>query len=423
MARNVSREGSRFGSSDMKTMQKDGGTGRPGDTQKRDGATRRHGDGATLASRTRRLGKQFLAPSPRRPVAQSSFSFAPSLFFAAFCLLLSAFCLLPSVFSQSGRPTPPPPKPQTPSSAQGQRPVSAPADETRPRRTTDQPQDEKPLKLKADLVTVITSVTDSAGNQINDLAQRDFEVYEDNALQDIAGFYREGQIPLRLIFLFDTSSSIRHRFEFEQRAAALFFRNVMRPGDQAALMSVSTESKIELQFTPDVEQLITALGQLKPQGATALYDGMITAARYLRPSEGRHVMVVLSDGTDTVSTSTLAQALTEAQRSDMAIYAVHSTGVAPSASVQDLAGEFVMKAMCEDTGGRAFFPPIYEDQKKETRDLDEIYKRLAAEVRAQFVLTYYSKSEAKPGTFKPIRVEVKRPGVQVRARRGYYTAK
>ena len=392
MASFVSREGSSFRSSDMKERQK----------EMNEGARGRQGEGAT-----RRL--PTFAPSPRRPVAAS--------------FVLAAFCLLPFAFSQSGRPTPTPPKPQPPSSAQGQRPVTSPSDDTRPRRATDQPQDEKPIKLKADLVTVITSVTDAAGNQINDLAQKDFEVYEDNALQDIAGFYREGQIPLRLIFLFDTSSSIRHRFEFEQRAAAQFFRNVMRPGDQAALMSVSTESKIELQFSPDVEQLVSAIGQLKAQGATALYDGMITAARYLRPSEGRHVMVVLSDGTDTVSSATLAQALTEAQKSDMAIYAVHSTGVAPSANVQDLAGEFVMKAMCEDTGGRAFFPPIYEDQKKETRDLDEIYKRLAAEVRAQFVLTYYSKSEPRPGTFRPIRVEVKRPGVQVRARRGYYTTK
>ena len=334
--------------------------------------------------------------------------------------LLFAFFILPFAFAQSGRPAQPAQKPPPQSQA---RPAPASSDETRPRRATDAPQDEKPLKLKADLVTVITSVTDAAGNQVNDLTQKDFEIYEDNAVQDIAGFYREGQIPLRLIFLFDTSSSIRHRFDFEQRAAAQFFRNVMRPGDQAALMSVSTESKLELQLTPDIEQLMNGLAQLKPQGATALYDGMIAAAKYLRPSEGRHVMVVLSDGTDTVSTSTLAQALTEAQRSDMAIYAVHSTGVAPSANVQDLAGEFVMKAMCEDTGGRAFFPPIYEDQKKETRDLDEIYKRLAAEVRAQFVLTYYSTGEIKPGTFRPIRVEVKRPGVQVRARRGYYTSK
>jgi Ca-activated chloride channel homolog len=364
---------------------------------------------------------RLVAPSPPRLVALSPLRFvAPSRRpVAASLVLAAALCFLPSGFSQSGRPTPPPQKPPPQSQAR----PAPPSEDSRPRRTSDAPQDEKPLKLKASLVTVITSVTDAAGNQINDLAQKDFEIYEDNTLQEIAGFYREGQVPLRLIFLFDTSSSIRHRFDFEQRAAAQFFRNVMRPGDQAALMSVSTESKIELQLTPDVEQLVNAIGQLKAQGATALYDGMITAARYLRPSEGRHVMVVLSDGSDTVSTSTLAQALTEAQKSDMAIYAVHSTGVAPSANVQDLAGEFVMKAMCEDTGGRAFFPPIYDDQKKESRDLDEIYKRLAAEVRAQFVLTYYSKSEGAPGTFRPIRVEVKRPGVQVRARRGYYTAK
>lgn len=337
--------------------------------------------------------------------------------------LLFAFLFFPFAFAQSGRQTPPPLKPQPPPQSQGRRPVTPPGDESRPRRATEEQQEDKPLKLKADLVTVITSVTDAAGNQVDDLTQKDFGLYEDNALQDIAGFYREGQIPLRLIFLFDTSGSIRHRFDFEQRAAAQFFRNVMRQGDQAALMSVSSESKIELQFTSDVDQLVNGLAQLKAQGATALYDGMISAARYLRPSDGRHVMVVLSDGTDTVSTSTLAQALTEAQRSDAIIYGVHSTGVAPSASVQDLAGEFVMKTMCEDTGGRAFFPPIYDDQKKEARDLDEIYKRLAAEVRAQFVLTYYSKSEARPGTFRAIRVEVNRPGLQVRARRGYYSAK
>src|SRR6185503_2828779 len=140
------------------------------------------------------------APSPRRRVA-------PSLF------LLASF-ILPLAFAQSGRPIPPPPKPQVPSHSQGQRPVPPASDDTRPRRVGDEPQDEKPLRLKADLVTVITSVTDSSGNQVNDLTQKDFDLFEDDASQDIAGFYREGQIPLRLIFLFDTSSSIRHRFDF-----------------------------------------------------------------------------------------------------------------------------------------------------------------------------------------------------------------
>jgi Ca-activated chloride channel family protein len=340
-------------------------------------------------------------------------------------VLLAVF--LPFAFGQSGRqpqqaqqtpPRPPAAPKPTPKATE------APAQDSRPRRATDEPQDDgPPLKLSADLVTVITSVTDAAGNQVNDLAQTDFQIYEDNQPQDIAGFYREGQMPLRLIFLFDTSSSIRHRFDFEQRAAAQFFRQVLRPGDQAAIMSVSTDPKLELQFTSDVDRLVAGLASLKPEGATALYNALIEAARYIRPAEGRHVLVVLSDGTDTASAATLAQALTEVQKSDAIIYGVHSTGIAPSANVQDLAGEFALKAMCEDTGGKAFFPPIYAEQKKEARDLDEIYKRVAAEVRAQYVLTYYSKGGARPNTFRAIRVEAKRPGMLVRSRRGYYTGK
>jgi Ca-activated chloride channel family protein len=277
--------------------------------------------------------------------------------------------------------------------------------------------------LSTDLVSVITSVTDAAANHAAALTQADFEVYEDNVLQDIAGLYREAQLPLRLVFLFDTSSSIRHRFEFEQRAAAQFLRYVIRPGDQAAIISVGLDPKLELQFTSDVNKLVDTVSNLKPGGATALYAAMIEAAKYLRPSEGRHVMVVLSDGTDTASPSTLAQALAEVQKSDTVIYAVHSTGVAPSANVQDLAGEFALKFMGEDTGGRAFFPPIHADPKKEVRELDEIYKRIAAEVRAQYVLTYYSKNEPRSGVFRTVRVQVKKPGFQVRARRGYYTSK
>jgi VWFA-related protein len=276
--------------------------------------------------------------------------------------------------------------------------------------------------LSADLVTVITSVTDPEGNQVNDLTSKDFEIYEDDVLQPLAGMYREAQLPLRLVFLFDTSLSIRHRFDFEQRAAAQFLRQLMRPGDQAAIMSVSSDPRLEIQFTSDADRLVNALSNLKPEGATALYGALIDSAKYLRPSEGRHVMVVLSDGTDTASAVTLAQSLTAVQKSDAVIYAVHSTGIAPSANVQDLAGEFALKYMAEDTGGRAFFPPVYEDHKKEARDLDEIYRRIAAEVRAQYVLTYYSNS-SRPGSFRGIRVQVKRPGLQVRSRRGYYTAK
>jgi Ca-activated chloride channel family protein len=298
--------------------------------------------------------------------------------------------------------------------------------EARPRRVTEQrsadgPQ-EKPLRIGADLVTVLTSVSDSAGNRVHGLSRSDFDIHEDNVRQDIEGLYTEEQVPLRLVFLFDLSLSIRQRFDFEQRAAARFFRQVMRAGDQAALISISSEPRVEVQFTSSTDSLIEALGKLAPGGATPLYSATIEAAKYVRPAEGRHVIIVLSDGNDISSPSSLAQALEEVHKSDAVIYCVHSTGIAPSANVRDLGGEFVLKAMSEETGGYAFFPPVYRDIERETRDLDEIYKRITADVRAQYVLTYYSKGTINDGRFRQIKVDVKRPGLQVRARRGYYAA-
>src|SRR5262249_42020195 len=124
----------------------------------------------------------------------------------------------------------------------GTRPAAQDGQTSRPRRTTDT-QDDKPIKLSTDLVTVLASVYDSTGNHANNLTRDDFQIFEDNKPQDIQGLYREDQVPLKLVFLFDTSLSIKHRFDFEQRAAAQFFRQVMRPGDQAAILSVRSEER------------------------------------------------------------------------------------------------------------------------------------------------------------------------------------
>jgi Ca-activated chloride channel family protein len=192
----------------------------------------------------------------------------------------------------------------------------------------------------------------------------------------------------------------------------------MRRGDQASVISVSTDPRLELGFVSEVDRLVETLARLEPQGATALFNALVQGAQYLRPTDGRHVMVVLSDGTDTASAATFAQALAEVQRADAVIYSVHSTGIAPTEEVQNLGGEFVLKALSDDTGGRAFFPPIHRNPVKEARDLELIYARIAAEVRGQYVLHYYSKNNVADGRFRSIRVHVRRPGLQV-----YYSDK
>src|SRR5438874_13448641 len=135
--------------------------------RREDTASGRDGEGANLRSpdATHPVNQY---PSPRRPLARS-----PSRPLAA-SVLLFGFFLLPFAFAQSGRQTPPPPKP--PSQSQGGRSVSPKADESRPRRAIEESQDDKPLKLKVYLVNVIISVTDSTGNQINHLTQKYFEM-------------------------------------------------------------------------------------------------------------------------------------------------------------------------------------------------------------------------------------------------------
>lgn len=241
-------------------------------------------------------------------------------------------------------------------------------------------QDDKPIRLSADLVTVLITVTDLRGNLVTDLTKDDFEVYENDARQDIAGLYKEEEKALRLVFLFDTSTSIRSRFDFEKRAAAQFFRQVLRPNDEAAIMSVATSAKLESGFSPNLEKLVNTLDRIEVGGATALYQAADEAARYLGKTPGRHVILVLSDGVDTASGNTLAQALKEVQKSDVVAYTIHSMGVPPSANVQELEGDDLLR-----------FPFFFDDNIFNLQVLD----RVAGGVRYRDRHLDQPRSEAK----------------------------
>src|SRR5215831_12691194 len=119
----------------------------------------------------RRNSEISKTPATRVPVSQRfskrPLKLSPGYFAVTWLLIVFA---MPFAFAQSGRQTPPPPKPQPPPQAQGRRPVSPPPGEPSTQQKGEEAQDEKPLKLKADLVTVITSVTDATGNQVNDLS-------------------------------------------------------------------------------------------------------------------------------------------------------------------------------------------------------------------------------------------------------------
>ncbi|HZS08888.1 MAG TPA: VWA domain-containing protein [Blastocatellia bacterium] len=284
------------------------------------------------------------------------------------------------------------------------------------------------LRIHSDLVTVVAAVAPPKG-VTGRLGRDDFEIFEDGVKQEVSDFARDADVELRMVMLYDTSSSVATRIGFERRAAAKFFERVMRPQDQAALFSVATDVVVLQDFTSRVSLLTKATKQLRAKGATSLYDAIYLASDYLKPSKGRHVIVIVSDGGDTTSGKDLKEALAAAQQADAVIYAIFTGNLSPSLNVQDLAAERALATLTTETGGEVYRPKLNPEASDEQiddqsiRELDSVFERLADQLRTQYTLGFYSSNEARDGKFRKLTVKVKKPGYAVRARSGYYAPK
>jgi Ca-activated chloride channel family protein len=346
-----------------------------------------------------------------------------------FCLLPFAFCfllfplLVSTAIAQSGRPAQPPETKVKPVPPPLQLPGPGSGLPSKKKET-----DEEVLKIDSNLVTVISSINTKHGTQPAKLHQEDFEILEDGVAQEITEFARDEDIPLRLIMLFDTSSSVKNQLRFERRAAARFFERLLRPQDQAALFAVSTDVTIIQDFTNKISQLTNATKLLQARGATSLYDGVYLAAGYLKLTQGRRIIVIVSDGGDTTSQKKLAEALEQAQASDVVIFNVFTGLLTASQNVRDLAAERAMQTLTNETGGEMYSPRMALngneiDEEESLQNLDEAFGNLADQVRTQYTLRFYSSNDARDGKFRKLTVRVKKSGYSARARSGYYAPK
>jgi len=268
------------------------------------------------------------------------------------------------------------------------------------------------VRVSSNLVPVPTTVLDSRGVAVTNLKLDDFELRVDGQINAISDISRS-ETPVRMAMLFDNSGSLAESREFEKRAARQFFHNVMRPIDQAAIYSVSTEVELSQSMTSDVrrlEQTIENFG--KPEGATSLYDAMLEATMYLKPFAGRRVIVIVSDGRDTTSHYDFDTTMQRFQAEECQVYVVQ-TGIYDNANVRDLAAERRMQEFTSQTGGAAYIP-------KSLGDLDWAFSQIAADLAQQYILSYYPAADKRDGRYHVIAVTVKTsPNVHVRARRGF----
>lgn len=347
-------------------------------------------------------------------------------------LYLAIFaCFAVNISAQSGRikgtPTPTPTPQDRTSVGYVPTQVKTPGNPVKP---TPTPGGDDVEQVNSTLVPIPVSVLDASGRSVSNLQERDFELRIDGKLAEMDEIFRS-DAPIRLAMLFDNSSSVLIARDFEREAAVRFFRRVIRPEkDQAALFSVADYTRLEQPFTSDVSRLVQAIQLFpEPKGATALFDGVVEAADYLKKSTGRRVLVIVSDGEDTYSDplNTLEAVIRLLHINNVQVYVVKTkdfenfkrTGERQgNANIQALTAERRMIEITQQTGG-SVYSPIDE------REMKDAFDRISAELAQQYVISYYPETETdKAGEFRNIAVTVKtKQSVTVRARKGYYVGK
>jgi Ca-activated chloride channel family protein len=281
------------------------------------------------------------------------------------------------------------------------------------------------LRSVVDEVAVFFAATDH-GKSVTDLTREEVGIRDDRRSPSaITGFRSEAQLPLRLGIVIDTSESVTSRFSFEQRAAIDFLKKVLTDKDDLAFVVGVANSVLMVQdFTSDQQQMAHAINQLAPAGGTALWDAVAFGADKL---SGRaetqpvaRMLVVISDGKDNSSSSTLKEAIASAERGEVFVYTVSTREATDGDDYtvtgdHTLVGDRAMKVLAEQSGGAAFVPGSITGLN---RGLDELQQV----IRSRYLISYKPASFKRDGQYRAIDITAQKSGHKLRvyARRGYY---
>lgn len=269
------------------------------------------------------------------------------------------------------------------------------------------------------VVNVLASVRDRKGAIIADLTKDDFVLLEQGRPQNIQYFSTQGDLPLSLGLLVDTSMSQEHVLTAERTASLRFLDQVLRPDrDQVCVLQFDSRVVIRQTLTNSYTKLETALSLVDTPsrselqrgigGGTVLFDAVDTAARFLlKDRTGRKAVILLTDGVDYGSSSTIAEAIDSAQKNDTLVYSILF------ADRNGDAGRGALVKLARETGGA-----FYEVSKK--MPIDRIYALIQEELRSQYNLGYVSDRPVELSEWRKIQLTVKPKGLSVQARERYW---
>lgn len=258
------------------------------------------------------------------------------------------------------------------------------------------------IRVNVNLVLVDATVKNKAGQIMGDLKQENFELREDGTPQKIEIFSRD-EIPLDVALVLDLSDSIGP-FLVPLRQAANIALSALKPEDQVALFTFSTEAQMRVPFTHDKSQIANMIGGFQAGGATNINDAIFLPAQYFlnAPQKDRRVIILISDD---VGTSAGGQGtrdiVTEAIASDAVVYNLKIPGYNPPETRMAAAmtpGLVDIRKVVEQTGGEVFNVP-------DVAHLDEVFRALIQRIKTRYTLGYYTNATAALG--KPHKIDVR----------------
>lgn len=271
------------------------------------------------------------------------------------------------------------------------------------------------FNIETRLVRLLVNVKDTSGKLVGSLERDQFTVYDCGIPQDIAFFERYTTRPLSVALLVDTSGSTRKDWAAETRSLKRFLDALFKEGnerDTAALYTFNYDVTAQSNFIRDARRMENRLRTIKPEGGTSLYDAIHFAANDLANRDGRHVIVLVSDGGNTTSSRAFQDAREAAQRADAVMYPIVIVPITNDAG-RNLGGEHALETLAADTGGRWFDPTIGDA-------LDHTFTEILRDLRAQYMIGYYPRNLRDAPAFHTVRVDLKRKDLQAQTRTGYY---
>ena len=268
------------------------------------------------------------------------------------------------------------------------------------------------FKKDVEEVALHATVVDDRNHMVMNLPKTAFTVFENGRQQTISSFRHE-DIPVSMCIVIDNSGSMREKRDQVNKAALNLVR-ASNPQDEVCVVNFNDEYYLDQSFTNKISLLKQALEKVEARGDTALYDAMVATSNEMKAHARlqKKVLFVVTDGEDNASRDSLEQTLRRLQEDNgPTVYTIGLLG-----EERQKRARRALNAIAEDTGGVAFFP-------KDIREVDEITREVAHDIRNQYVIGYKPVLPKSEGGYRTVKVEAKAPGhgkLFVRTRTGYY---